>query len=343
MKNNKRFNILLSMLLLSFAISITFAYLNNENRVAEFIDDDEIPLGGFLQLDSTSNNTIDRIKVLEDRFREILPEGTVKQINNGVMSIIRRNKYGYNSEGANSILWERYAGSMNEEIGLSVPHVENVLADVLNQVDGKLELNDPVSSAEIDFLHMIAVIDINYSDAGTDSYKEECYKYLLTWGGDLETFLIDMDRNAKKESYNSYDDYYEYAINTLGISSETYFSESDFLADLDGVNIAEIMISDELLLSEALLKYYLDGDVSKRKEKFVDHFGGESEFLLSVKQFMFNGEGSKYSEDPRFNRFMIGFAALKMMMIENYVTDSIDDSVEMRRALAQAFIDRVVE
>ncbi len=40
---------------------------------------------------------------------------------------------------------------MNEEIGLNVPNVENILADVLNQVDGKLELSDPVSSAEIDF------------------------------------------------------------------------------------------------------------------------------------------------------------------------------------------------
>ncbi len=54
-----------------------------------------------------------------------------------------------------------------------------------------------------------------------------------------------------------------------------------FFADIDGANIAEIMISDELLLSEALLKYYLEGDVSLRKEKFVEHFGGQSEFELS--------------------------------------------------------------
>ncbi len=31
------------------------------------------------------------------------------------------------------------------------------------------------------------------------------------------------------------------------------------------------------------------------------------------------------------------------MMIENFVSDGIDDNEEMRRALAQAFIDRVVE
>ncbi len=76
---------------------------------------------------------------------------------------------------------------------------------------------------------MIAVIDLNYSNANTDNYKEEFFDCLLSWGGDLETFLIDMDKDAKKENYNSYDEYYDYAINTLGVSKETYFSESDFL------------------------------------------------------------------------------------------------------------------
>ncbi len=70
MKKNDRFNILLSMLLLSFAISIMLAYLNNENRVTHVIIDDEIPLSGVLYLDNTSLESIECVKLLENEFKE---------------------------------------------------------------------------------------------------------------------------------------------------------------------------------------------------------------------------------------------------------------------------------
>lgn len=73
-------------------------------------------------------------------------------------------------------------------------------------------LIDPVTKSKIDLIHMIAVIDINYTDVQVEDYKEVYYDYLLSWGGDLETLRINMSKHFEKNDAENYDDYYDYAI-----------------------------------------------------------------------------------------------------------------------------------
>ncbi len=77
------------------------------------------------------------------------------------------------------------------------------------------------------------------------------------------------------------------AIKTLGSDIRSYFSKEDMLADVDGVNLYELMSKKDLLLSEAMEEYYTQSGALNRKTIICRSFWWARSFEREVTSFMF--------------------------------------------------------
>jgi hypothetical protein len=89
------------------------------------------------------------------------------------MAFIRKDRYGYEQTGLSGSVWGQFAGTLMKDCGVDI------------------------TDAAIDFVHMVAVIDIEYTQVSELPYRDTCYDVLMIWGGDLETFMIDVDQYAQ--------------------------------------------------------------------------------------------------------------------------------------------------
>jgi len=340
--SKKSINRISALLIISLFINGVFVF----KEVRSYMDDqtvdiiDEIPPEAGA-LDRVSYNTIMNIKKLEEEIKTELKLSSTKDVNNATMALLRRKKYGHYTSGASVFLWLQYAGGIESETGVSMSKAEETLKDVLKVTEDDLVFTDPVTKSKVDLIHMIAVIDINYTDVQIEDYKEVYYDYLLSWGGDLETLRINMSKHFEKNDAENYDDYYAYAIKTLGSNIRSYFSKEDMLADVDGVNLFELMSNKDILLSEAMENYYTGSGVLNRNQLFVDHFGGQEAFEREVTSFMFNGRGSRFQNDNDFLSFMESFEDLKGMMYNAYSDGPVIENEHATTALSTAFIDKI--
>lgn len=306
----------------------------------EDILDDQTPMGAVNGLDAKSVETIQKISALEKSVQSQLGLTDKEKINNATMALLRRNRYGHYTSGGSVFLWLQFAGGIQSECGVNMAKAEAALEEALKDTDSHQTLIDPVNHSAIDLIHMIAVVDVNYTDVDTDEFREVYYDYLLSWGGDLETLRINLSDYFADDDVEDFEAYYQYAIETLGSDVRSYFSKEDMLADVDGVNLADLMRQD-LLLSEALMQYYTGPAVANRNQLFVNHYGGQGAFEKEVFAFMFNGVGSRFEQDEEFQRFMEGFKGLKSMMFQTFSDRPVLDNQLCTNALSNAFIDKI--
>ena len=190
------------------------------------------------------------------------------EINDYNLEFIRHNSKVYTGHK-----WAITAGTIDERHVKYVESKNKSLSKFFEQSGGGAFLKDPVTGNKIDFLHMAATLDGILSISPIPDQ-------LAGWAGDLQTAVIDLRRNTNDS--NDLKILQKEAKKIIGGNSS--FSTSDLLADIDAVNIANmIRENSKLHLSEAIEKYYLkSGKVNRRFSEFIESFGGKKGFKEAV-------------------------------------------------------------
>jgi hypothetical protein len=294
-------------------VSIFIVYLSGCSKSGEILSQSE----PTYILEQETMNTIAWVKLFEEQTRELLESDSIEAINQGTMAILRMDRYGYGSLGIEKIVWDAYAGPMAVEW---VRYIKNNPSWVIDFREKSWFFSDPVSNDAIDFIHLVAVVNVFYTKTDMDTTQEKYYDALLSWGGDLLTMA-----------------YVGESSEFLGDKESLFFSTEDYLADIDGVNIAQLMIEDELLLSDALYAYYTSEKVKWRHSLFTDYYGGEDEAYKFIYDFIFlEGDGS---ED--FNKFKLVFKSIQDGLIQYVVNDSEYVSEEELKRFVDAFVEKL--
>ena len=201
----------------------------------------------------------------------------VSAINNLVLGYLRTRKIDGNGDAVygSGHLWTAIAGGIDQGF---VNYINNnqTLGWLRNylSVTNELLIIDPLNPTYcalnlIDIIHMIAVIDGTYShtgqfnDAGVlGNLVANFQRDLSGWAGDLQQFVRrDLHlRNINPATlvYCSIPENSNYPVDfgtNLGLGTSN-FSNSDMLADIDGMSIAKYFLDVENLLSVALSGYY---------------------------------------------------------------------------------------
>ncbi len=306
-----------------------------------FIDED-IPMANPVVLDDDTLEAIDEIRDIEVRLSVLLDEPTNGILNQGVLNIIRSKRYGCRSGGLEGALWDGYAGNMSKEVGVSIEAVAEVDKDILGIADGLSYIHDPSDGSIIDVPHMVAVIDVLLTDLPIEDDQEIYSDIILTWGGDLESFLVNMENDNSDKVGVDEAQLYEYATSTMGSAKASYFSVEDFYADLDGVNIYQIMERDDLLLSDAIHHYYSSGDYKEREALFVAFYGGDRLIRKLVYDYMeVDSVDYQLYEASAKGDYLNSVYTFKSMMLKmKYGYDNEVDGA-VRRIVSDVFLEKL--
>lgn len=286
-------------------------------------------------LEEKSMEMIETIVLLEKKSRELMGIASISKLNQASLAVIRKDRYGHEMSGLDKLFWEGFLGK------LPVQYINN-REEPIPAIEGLEEFIEPAQGADIDFVHMIAVIDAYYSDLETSDEQERYYDYLCSWGGDLLTFTMDMVSYSDLNQVVEESELVQYAMETLGTEAVSSFSESDFLADIDGVNIAKLMIENKLLLSQGLRMYYRTDLVNNRMTLFVDGFGGEEAFIDTVNCFYHDQVEQKYATDEDFIDFFEKFQTMKKLII-SVSGDGKREATELEKKVTmEVFIKKVL-
>jgi RHS repeat-associated protein len=208
------------------------------------------------------------------------------RINSMVIDYIRLKDSSYGGDLSNPKgilaygLWTVTAGGAPALYRYDMDQNKNLAAFFSENGSGK-SITDPITNIEIDAHHMIATMDgiLTYSPVSDE---------WAGWGGDLQTAVKQLNRKKfGKDSRGlsiaatkiiGYD-----RPNADKISS---FTAADLLADVDAVNLSNMLRSNSnMSLSEAIDSYYSkDGGVNCRFTSFVDSYGGWNNFRKLVHQ-----------------------------------------------------------
>ncbi len=171
-----------------------------------------------------------------------------------VVIYIRSSKYNTNQ-------WSILGGSIDEDFANYV-HNNNAELEYLRT---KEVLTYPGSNEEIDFIHMIATI--NLSMIGNEMYSD-----LGGWGGDL-CQLVKEIKNTDKT-----DDELKTMVEQK-FNHNSSFGSQDVLADFDAINITNLYNNlSEKSLAKAIKKYYREVTNITRKD--------------GVKSYLFDGKNN---------------------------------------------------
>jgi hypothetical protein len=329
-------SVFLIVLLLALSLWVWFSRVDSiEETQFILLDAIEVPMATFIELDDTSAEVLEMVRSLEAELSLHIDSMDVSLLNHATLAFIRNERYGFNSDTITRVLWGRFAGTIEEEcdIDFTIPDVKALYKTALEISSdiAKGRFNDPLSENEIDFVHMIAVIDLYVSARFEREYEERYYDALFSWGGDLETFLIDMARCAG-------DDYEDFIEHYLATERESHFSVSDFLADIDGVNIA-FGLSSGKLLSDMIEEYYISGSVLKRRADFVKNMGGMDVFSSMVKGVLLEEIEPHYIGNSDFEEFMKGFSGVRHLLLKHVAKEDLPITHSMRRILAEKFLE----
>jgi len=316
MKRNGTAALVLVLLLMVVRVVV----FNNNRTVEDEIMDDMPPMAN--PLDPITLGLIEDIASMEGLISDYYSITETEVINNAVMAFIRSERYGYRAEGMSRSIWMTYAGNLKEEAGIDLSIEPARIKEILRFTEGMELIIDPISGSDIDFIHLIAVVDVHYTDMPEPDYMETYMDYFLSWGGDFDTFLTELGDYSDSTGTNDYDCLYQHATEILGEESD-YFSSSDYLADLDGVNIERLMDTQAMLLSEALMSYYGEGLFSERERQFLDANGGDEGFASKARAYVFGEVPEEYSTDREFQDYLediqsFKYFAMQMMFVEGY-------------------------
>ena len=126
---------------------------------------------------------------------------------------------------------------------------------------------DPISGNIIDFTHFAASCNVHYNrDCDIFHLPVE----LSSWGGDLQTLSADLV--LESDSYSD-EEFIKNVIKDIFLSNEYSFSEEDFFADIDAVNMSSLL--KENYLMKAIKLYYIDLEVKQRCTMFLEYYDGK--------------------------------------------------------------------
>ena len=228
--------------------------------------------------------------------------------NQAVLHYVIGNRF-YGSGFAKNIAWSVVAGPIDTEAQDYLATFEGY--DYLKTA----VFTDPSSGDEIDFVHMMATIGAHcYFTFCLDGNMDADLNAYAGWAGDLITLAGDVQNEYKKTNK----DIGEITREMLKGSMKSSFSNSDLLADIDAIFIADYM--NDTPIYEALETYYIDSYKS-RYSLFLDRQFGGSQSLLQ------DTANSYLAPSGMTNAFKVMFKA-------SY-------SEEMYRGVASAFAEYI--
>ena len=138
----------------------------------------------------------------------------------------------------------------------------------------RITFTDPISGEGVDIMHLAASCGAHYNQkTNVGIYPIE----LSSWGGDLQTFAVDMFGDGKIDTYLGIENQFSRLFARDGSTSS--FSKEDLLGDVDGV-ILSVNIQNKMI-STAVKDYYVDGGVLYRYSKFLEHYGNRLNDVLN--------------------------------------------------------------
>lgn len=331
---------LLATLALIAIIAIPVFILYQQTN--DIILDDDIPLANFYEISSEDIPTIEMIQSLESDLSEILDTDDPTKINQATLAVLRSRRYGYYASGLSSLVWARFAGDPLEESQLDLENSPS-LSTYIDQLNQYNDFHDPFTDHIIDFYHMMAVIDIMLTSSSDHIYEETYYDYMMSWGGDLDTFILDLERYQESDPTITEEDISAYAAKNLGEPTQTSFSESDFLGNLDGYGIALMLASnDDMFLSEAITYYYSMGDFMDRKAIFMAQFESEAQLSEIVGHYLDGSLDERFSLDEGYEKFAKSLYSFRKLTraLQHDRRDMAQS--DLQSIAAQAFVEKLL-
>lgn len=145
-----------------------------------------------------------------------------------------------------NIQWSLVAGEINK--------------DFCNLVESSLgndipEFKDPTTQCYYDFNHLAATLQANmhvFIDTGNEGL-DTFIDLFSGWMGDLTTFAKDIE--TKKQTNQTYQEY----ANEKLFASDTSFSMADYIADIDGINLAKSLLSNSNMeITQLFYNYFMN-------------------------------------------------------------------------------------
>ena len=188
----------------------------------------------------------------------------IKFANDAVMKYIIYQRF-YESGGKmNEIAWQAVAGNIDYQF---IYYAESLAEYRSLQI---AVFYDPSSGAEIDFVHMIATLNANYSDRLGWGVLSDSLNAYTGWAGDLITLAGDIQE--KIDNGENIDIVNEVKNLLSGKAKDSSFSNSDLLADIDAVLIARRLGNTPIY--QAVESYY-QSDYTNRYDLFLqEELGG---------------------------------------------------------------------
>lgn len=262
-------------------------------------------------IDDLINQLIQLEDVLINYFSFDSNELTIEQkvyINHCIMSLIRNEKYSDRGFDTMSLMWGLLAGetptdilSIIDEVGIESsdtsdkpPVYKELLSSSKNIMEIEIVFGKKINSSDkietdksynIDFQHMMATLNCLTNNIEMKDESEIFYDSLTGWGGDLLTFYHDLNKYNQLNGNSSLAEKNQFIKDTLGTSRNSFFSDQDLNADIDAVNLSKLIVTHNLLLSEAFLWYY-DSGIDDRISDFIEYYGGEESFRELVFLFV---------------------------------------------------------
>lgn len=169
--------------------------------------------------------------------------------------------------------WDMAGGKLDSKF---IEYVKKENPKLAKYFAGSVNIIDPSSNEKIEITHWAAVLsvlthDTTWSDAGIKSWAGEGnIDNLGGWAGDLQTLIIDVLKDTKNS--NDYKALYKSASALMGDPNKS-FSMTDLLADVDAVNINDLLGSSSL--GSAMRSYYVSG-YKTRYTSFVKSITGST-------------------------------------------------------------------
>lgn len=181
----------------------------------------------------------------------------ISESNSLVLQYFRKlGNYGGNWFGtSNSVAGE----ASNIQWNLVAGEIDNDFCDLVESTLGSdiPKFKDPSTQCYYDFNHLAATLQSNIhvfidtENEGLDTFID----LFSGWMGDLTTFAKDIETYVEKNKNIMYQ---EYANNNL-FAPDTSFSMEDYIADIDGINLARSLLSNSSMkITDLFYNYFMN-------------------------------------------------------------------------------------
>lgn len=216
----------------------------------------EIDKDGYSGKDSGFNQITDQTTRMAENFRNIFNLAMEYTSNNKTRSnelvlhyFRKRGNYGgsiFSGSSDTALTWNSSAGS-----------IDNTFCDLVDSQLGNLHLSfyDPVTkSCKYDINHLCATCNALLYVIGdsTNPGLDILTNLYAGWGGDMLSFA----KNVKKADQKGETDLVQWSKNNICTEVDTYFTIDDYYADIDAVNIVNMMSQYDMNFADAFEWYF---------------------------------------------------------------------------------------